>query len=137
MAGIVVMALASLWAPQQPELINSGGACQFAPCGSLEDPVRWQAAWWLWTAGFAAFLISVPIVAQPKGRLRLAHFVVRLIVAPVWVIGAGAAAAIVGLLTSVHGAATVAVSCIVGPALTLVARVVKGASVNYQKDRRQ
>lgn len=109
-AGIVVMALASLWAPQQPELINSG---------------------------FAAFVVCVPIVAQPKGRLRLADFVVRLIVAPVWVTAAGAAAAIVGLLTSVHGAATVAVSCIVGPAPTLVARVVKGAGVNHQKDARQ
>jgi hypothetical protein len=50
--GVALMAAASLWAPPQPELV-SGGACNIALCGTLEDPERWRNACWLWLAGAA------------------------------------------------------------------------------------
>lgn len=46
--GLVLMVAASIGAPAQPELVNSGGACNVAMCGTLEDPQRWRAAWFVW-----------------------------------------------------------------------------------------
>jgi hypothetical protein len=134
--GVVVMVVASLWAPQQPELINTGGACQVAPCGTVEDSGRWQAAWWLWAAGFAAMVIAVPLLTPPARRVRTVQIVLGLVVAVIWVIATGVAAVIVALFTSVHGAATVAACGLLGPALALVTGLIRGADGTQQKGGR-
>jgi hypothetical protein len=135
-AGFVVMVVASLWAPQQPELINTRGACQVAPCGTLEDSGRWQAAWWLWAAGFAAMVIAVPLLTPPARRVRPVQIVLGAVIAVIWVIATGAAAVIVALFTSVHGAATVAACCLLGPALALVTGLVRGTDGTQQNGGR-
>lgn len=125
-AGVVVMVVASLWAPQQPELTNTGGACQVAPCGTLEDPARWQAAWWLWAAGFALVVIAVPLLTPAARRVRAGQMVRGLALAVIWVIATGVVAVIVAWFTSVHGAATVAACGLLAPALALVTGLVRG-----------
>jgi hypothetical protein len=125
-AGVLVMVLASLWAPPQPELIGAGGACQVAPCGTLEDPDRWRAAWWLWTAGCAAPVVAVLLRSPPVPRPRPLQLVLGLVAAVVWVAVAGLVAVLVALLTSVQGAATVVACCLLGPALALGAGLVRG-----------
>jgi hypothetical protein len=134
-AGVVVMVVASLWAPQQPELINTGGACQVAPCGTLEDSGRWQAAWWLWAAGFAVIVIVVPLLTPPARRLRPAQIVLGLVVAVIWVIATAVAAVIVALFTSVHGAATVAACGLVVPALALVTGLLRDSDGAEEEGR--
>ena len=106
--GFVVMVTASAWAPLQPELVNSGGACQIAPCGTLEDPERWRQAWWLWLVGALVAAVAASCVLPPRrvswrGVLLLVASVVLLVV-PVVVL-----AAMVSLFTSVQGVATAAV----------------------------
>lgn len=59
--GALIGFLVSAGAPQQPEYWPSGGACRAAPCGSLVDPARWDAAWGPWAV--AAFLIMVSHLA--------------------------------------------------------------------------
>lgn len=107
-AGFAVMVVASAWAPLQPELIDGGGACQLAPCGTLEDADRWRRAWWLWSVGAlvaagAAFFVLAP--RRPDAR-RIALLVVSavLVAVPMAVL-----VLLLSVLTSVHGVATAAV----------------------------
>lgn len=106
--GLLMMALASAWAPLQPELINTGAACQIAPCGTLEDPERWRQAWWLWLAGVlvaavAATFVLAPRRTSPRRVLLLVGSAV-LVVVPLAVV-----TSMLSALTSVQGVATAAV----------------------------
>lgn len=106
-AGLAVMVVASAWAPLQPELIDTGGACQLAPCGTLEDPDRWRRAWLLWWAGasvaaVAATFVLAPARPAPRDVPRLAVSAV-LLVLPLALVPL-----VLSLLTSVHGVATAA-----------------------------
>lgn len=123
-AGLVMMAAASVWAPPQPELFVTG-ACQIAPCGMLEDPARWQAAWWLWTAGVVALVAGTVLVVRPLPSLRPLSVALVVLCIPVWVAFTGIVAVLVALFTSVHGAATVAAVLLLAPALSLFAGAVK------------
>ena len=100
------MLLASAWAPVQPELLQDGASCEVAACGTLEDPVRWRAAWVPWLVGCAAFTLAVVAVTPATGP-RLAQVVVVGLVAPVWFVLCAYVALVVSWGTSVHGAATV------------------------------
>ncbi|MBS2937244.1 hypothetical protein KDN32_05775 [Nocardioides sp. J2M5] len=106
-AGLAAMVVASAWAPLQPELIDTGGACQLAPCGTLEDPERWRRAWLLWWAGasFAALagvFVLGPRQPGPREVLRLVVSAV-LLVLPLALV-----TLVLSVLTSVHGVATAA-----------------------------
>ena len=125
--GLVVMVVASLWAPAQPELWQGGGACEVAPCGTLEDPARWRAAWGVWAAGFAMLVVSVSVVARPA-RPRPAWVALVVLTAPLGLLGLGFIASVVSLSTSVHGAATVGACGLVAPVLAVVAGAARRAA---------
>lgn len=102
--GCVVMAVASAWAPLQPELIDTGAACQMAPCGTLEDPERWRRSWWLWSVGALATAVAAAFVLTPRqpdsrGVLLLVMSAL-LVVVPLAML-----AFLLSVLTSVHGVA--------------------------------
>lgn len=106
--GFVVMTLASAWAPLQPESINTGAACQMAPCGMLEDPDRWRWAWRLWLVGavvaaVAAAFVLVSRRPSPRSVLMLVASAV-LTFLPLAIV-----AFMLSVLTSVQGVATAAV----------------------------
>ncbi|WP_114906898.1 hypothetical protein [Ornithinimicrobium murale] len=124
LAGLVIMATASVWAPAQPELLLTG-ACNIAPCGMLEDPARWRAAWWLWTVGLIALIAGAVFVVPPLPSIRPLSIVLFFLCSPVWVVFTGIVAVLVSLFTSVHGAATVATVFLLAPALALFAGAVK------------
>ena len=114
------MVAASIWAPAQPELVNSGGACNVAMCGTLEDPQRWRAAWFLWGAGALMTLVATAVVARPRQgsawrRLGLAGLV--LICLPV----SAFVGAVVSLMSSVQGFATVMWLSVLVPLVALAA----------------
>lgn len=120
--GVVLMAAASVWAPAQPELI-SGGACNVAPCGALEDPERWRAAWWLWLVGAALALPAAAIGVRPSRTPRWSVLLVGVVVVPALLVAALA----VSLVTSVHGAATVAMVGVLLPVVAAVGSWVRGS----------
>lgn len=124
LAGLVIMAAASVWAPPQPELFVTG-ACQIAPCGMLEDPARWGAAWWLWSVGVIALVVGSVLMVRPLPPLRPLSVLLAVLAIPGWLAFTGIVAFLVALFTSVHGAATVAAVSLLTPALALVAAVVK------------
>ena len=64
--GVALAVTAGLLAPQQPELFHGGAACNLAPCGTLEDPARWRATWWLFGAGATLVVVGLGLVL---GRL--------------------------------------------------------------------
>lgn len=127
LAGFLVMVAATIWAPQQPELISTDHACQFAPCGSLEDPARWRAAWGLWCLGFAAMLGALPFLVVPLKRIPPARLLLVLVATPFWVLAILVIAVLVALVTSVHGAATVVAGGLVAPLVALGSAFFKGA----------
>jgi len=104
--GLVLMVAASIWAPAQPELVNSGGACNVAMCGTLEDPQRWRAAWFVWGAGALMTLVATALLARPRqgsAWRRVGLAVLVLICLPV----SAFVGAVVSLMSSVQGFATV------------------------------
>lgn len=124
LAGLVIMAAASVWAPPQPELIVTG-ACQIAQCGTLEDPARWRAAWWLWSVGLIALISGSTTVVRPLPPLRTLSVVLAALALPMCLAFTAIVATLVSLFTSVHGAATVAAVSLLTPALALLAAIVK------------
>lgn len=121
--GVALMAAASVWAPAQPELV-SGGACNVAPCGTLEDPARWRAAWWLFLAGAAVAVPAAALGVRPSPAPRWPVLLAGVVVVPTLLV----AAMVVSLVTSVHGAATVAVVGVLLPAVAVLASRVIGSS---------
>lgn len=124
LAGLVIMAAASGWAPPQPELFVTG-ACQIAPCGMLEDPARWRAAWWLWSVGLIVLIVGSVMMVRPLPPLRPSSVLLAALAFPMWLVITGVFAILVAFFTSVHGAATVAAVSLLTPALALVAATVK------------
>lgn len=125
-AGVALMAAASVWAPAQPELV-SGGACNVAPCGTLEDPERWRAAWWLWLAGAALALPAAALGVRPSRAPRWPVLLAGVVAVPALMVAVAVAAVIVSLVTSVQGAATLAVVCVLLPTVAVLASWVKGS----------
>lgn len=127
--GFAIMAVASVWAPLQPEMIPPGAACQIAPCGMLEDPDRWRRAWWLWSVGALVAVVAAPFVLAPRrpswrGVLLLVVCAV-LLIAPV-----AGFAYVLSLFTSVQGGATVAMGVAISGVAVLGswARTCRGGS---------
>lgn len=133
-AGLATMLAASGWAPAQPELVDGGAACQVAQCGTLEDPPRWRAAWWLWAAGFSAVAVSAVALAPPIRRVRRWQVLAFALAAPLWTLALAPVALIVSWATSVHGAATVLAWGAVVPVLALLAGLAKART--RQESRR-
>ncbi len=126
-AGVALMAAASVWAPPQPELV-SGGACNVAPCGTLEDPERWRAAWWLWLAGAAPALpAAAALGVRPSRPSRWPVLLAGVVVVPALLVAVAVGAMVVSLVTSVQGAATLAAVCVFLPAVAVLASWVKGS----------
>jgi uncharacterized membrane protein YhaH (DUF805 family) len=117
--GVALMVVASLGAPPQPELV-SGGACNVAPCGTLEDPGRWRTAWWLWLAGAVVALPAAALGVRPSRPPRWPVLLAAVIVVPALVVSVAFLALMVSLVTSVHGAATAVVVCVLLPAVAAV-----------------
>ncbi len=118
--GLVLMVAASMWAPAQPELVNSGGACNIAMCGTLEDPQRWRAAWFVWGAGALMTLVATADLARPRqgsAWRRLGLAVLVLICLPV----SAFVGAVVSLMSSVQGFATVMWLSVLVPLVALAA----------------
>ena len=128
--GVALMAAASVWAPPQPELV-SGGACNVAPCGTLEDPERWRSAWWLWLAGAALALPAAALGVRPSRPPRWPVLLAGVVVVPALLVAVAVGAMVVSLVTSVHGAATLAVVCVLLPAVAVLASWVKGSDVRH------
>lgn len=70
--------LVAAFAPAQPEYSPTGGACQWAPCGDLEDPALWNYLWWPWQVGMLVFfvahlvrVVTAPTVADRRLEARL------------------------------------------------------------------
>lgn len=117
--GVALMAAASVWAPPQPELV-SGGSCNVAPCGTLEDPERWRNGWWLWLAGAALALPAAALGVRPSRAPRWPVLLAGVVVVPALLVAVAVAAMVASLVTSVHGAATTAVVCVLLPAVAAV-----------------
>ena len=114
------MVAASIGAPAQPELVNSGGACNVAMCGTLEDPQRWRAAWFVWGAGALMTLVATADLARPRqgsAWRRLGLAVLVLICLPV----SAFVGAVVSLMSSVQGFATVMWLSVLVPLVALAA----------------
>ena len=107
--GLVVMVVASAGAPLQPELIDTGAACQTGPCGTLEDPVRWRQAWWLWSLGALVAAVAAAFVLPPR-RPSQRGVLLTVVSAMLMVVPVAALSFVLSVLTSVHGVATAAVS---------------------------
>ena len=123
--GVALMTVASVWAPPQPELV-SGGACNVAPCGTLEDPDRWRAAWWVWLGGAALALPAAVLGVRPSRPPRWPVLLSGVVVVPALLVSVALVAVVVSLLTSVQGAATAAVLGVVLPAAGLVSSWARG-----------
>ena len=106
-AGFAVMVGASTWAPLQPELITNG-ACEIAPCGTLEDPERWRQAWWLWMVGALVAAVAAAFVLPPW-RPGWQDVLLLVASAVLLVLPMALLAGLLSLLTSVQGVATGAV----------------------------
>jgi uncharacterized membrane protein YhaH (DUF805 family) len=124
--GVALMVAASLWAPPQPELV-SGGACNVAPCGTLEDPERWWTAWWLWLAGAVVALPAAALGVRPSRPSRWPVLLAAVIVVPALLVSVAFLALMVSLVTSVHGAATTAVVLLLMPPLAAVSSWIRHA----------
>ena len=122
--GVLTMVAASLWAPPQPELWHGGGACEIAPCGTLEPPERWRTAWWVWAAGLVILLTAVPVASRPAS-VRPLWAAWGMLAAPLWLIGLAFIAWVASLFASMQGAATVAACGLVAPLLASVTGVLK------------
>lgn len=122
--GVALMAAASVWAPPQPELV-SGGACNVAPCGTLEDPERWRAAWWLWASGAVLALPAAALGVRPSRPPRWPVLLAGVVVVPALLVAVAVGAMVVSLVTSVQGAATLAAVCVLLPAVAGVSTWVK------------
>lgn len=105
--GFVLMVVASAWAPLQPELVG-GGACQHAPCGTLEDPDRWRQAWWLWSVGALTSVVAAAWALAPR-RPHRRGVGLLLVSAVAGVVPTVVLAWVLSVLTSVQGVATGAV----------------------------
>ena len=123
-AGVVAMIAASLVAPPQPEVWQGDGACEIAPCGTLEDPGRWRTAWWLWGAGIAALLTATAFTVPPS-RPRPRWVAVLLVTSPLWLLGLAFTAYVASLLTSVQGSATVIACSLLAPVMGFLAGIGK------------
>ncbi|MFC7358719.1 hypothetical protein [Nocardioides astragali] len=126
-AGVIAMSVSSLWAPPQPELLQDGGACEISLCGTLEDPARWRAAWWLWAAGLCVLAIAIPLASRPR-RVRPLWVVLAVVTAPGWLVGYAVIAWMVSLWTSVQGAATVFACGVLAPFLSVLTGALKRGS---------
>jgi hypothetical protein len=124
--GVLLMLGASLWAPAQPEFLHDGAACEIAPCGTLEDPSRWAAAWWPWTAGALAAVLGAVVAAPPRPRPRWWAAVLGVLVLPVLLVVLLFAGIVLSWWTSVHGGVTVLVLGLALPLVLLLAGVAKG-----------
>ncbi len=131
-AGVALMAAASVWAPPQPELV-SGGACNVAPCGTLENPGRWRAAWWFWLAGAALALPAAALGVRPSRTPRWPVLLAGVVVVSALLVAVVVAAVVVSLVTSVQGAATLAVVCVFLPAVAVLASWVKGSRSDLRR----
>ena len=125
-AGVALMAAASVWAPAQPELV-SGGSCNVAPCGTLEDPGRWRTAWWLWLAGAALALPAAALCVRPSRPSRWPVLLAGVVVVLALLVAVAVVAVVVSLVTSVQGAATLGVVCVLLPVVAVLASWVKGS----------
>lgn len=104
-AGLIVMVVASIWAPAQPELLVTG-ACNVAPCGSLEDPQRWRTAWIVWAVGAVLTLGATTALScrHPRTRWQRAALAAAAVIClPVTAV----VAAVISLFSSVQGFSTV------------------------------
>ncbi|HXH80871.1 hypothetical protein [Nocardioides sp.] len=106
-AGFAVMVGASAWAPLQPELFTNG-ACEIAPCGTLEDPERWRRAWRLWMAGALVAAVASAFVLPPR-RPDWQDVLLLVASAVLLVLPVALLAGVLSLVTSVQGVATGAV----------------------------
>ncbi|MDE9364815.1 hypothetical protein PZ938_04295 [Luteipulveratus sp. YIM 133132] len=110
LVGLTAMAWAAAWAPQQPEFLQNGGACELAPCGELTDPPRWHAAWLLWAPGALLAVAGAVGGARPMRPLGRKAGVAIAVASPFYLIALLEVAVAVSLFTSAHGAATVGVA---------------------------
>ncbi len=124
--GLVLMLGASLWAPAQPEFLADGGACEVAPCGTLEDPARWRAAWWPWALGALAAALGTALVARPGPPPRWWSVVLGTLVLPVLLVSLLFTGRVLSWWTSVHGGVTVLVVGLALPLVLLLAGATKG-----------
>lgn len=124
--GVLLMVTASLWAPAQPEFLHDGAACEVAPCGTLEDPSRWAAAWWPWTVGALAAVLGTVLAAPPMPLPRWWAAVLGTLALPVLLVVLLFAGRVLSIWTSVHGAVTALVLGLGLPLVRLLAGVTKG-----------
>lgn len=127
--GIVTMVVASLVAPPQPELWQDGGACEVAPCGTLEDPPRLALAVAVWAVGAALAVVGTALRAHAR-RTGVLALVMGLLLLPVVLVCLAFMAVLVSLQTSALGGWTVLA---LGAGLPVVG-VVAG-QVRYWRER--
>ena len=104
--GIVLMVVASVRAPPQPEFLYLGGSCEIAPCGELEDPARWHAAWLVWWPGAVLAVLGAVGAARAMQPPHWAKVLLIAVLAPCWTYMLLFPAYAVSLFTSAHGAWT-------------------------------
>lgn len=124
--GVLLMVGASLWAPVQPEFLHVGAACEVAPCGTLEDPSRWAAAWWPWALGALSTALGAGLSAPPMRLPRWWAAVLGVLALPVLLVALLVAARVLSWWTSVHGGVTVLALGLGLPLAVLLAGTAKG-----------
>lgn len=105
--GVLVMVVASLVAPPQPELWQDGASCEVAPCGTLEDPPRYRVAVAVWFVGAAVSTLATPFAVGVGRRPRAVRAALALVASPLLLVGVAAVAFLVSLWTSAPGGWTV------------------------------
>lgn len=67
-AGLVGMWGIGLMAPRQPEYMHRGGACNIAPCTTLENPEAWMILWRPFVAFLLVYAVSLFLLLWHRAR---------------------------------------------------------------------
>lgn len=92
----------------ETELIDTGAACQMAPCGTLDDPERWRQAWRLWSLGALVAAVAVAFILAPR-RPSSRSVLLLVVSAGLVVVPVAVLALVLSVIISVHGGATAVV----------------------------
>lgn len=111
-AGLLGMWGVGFVAPPQPEYMHRGGACDIAPCGTLEDPATWLHLWRPFVAFFLVYAVSLFLLLWERSRKHRGRSssVAPALVVMVFAMAGTFLAEVYGSLTSFHMGVAMAIA---------------------------